>query len=87
MTFIWLVAWLISQTPQVQMFGAWNNWGIALAVCLAIDLIGSLGADAWRRRPYYHGFGRTLESGSGWKESERGEHPSAKRDARVVDKS
>jgi uncharacterized iron-regulated membrane protein len=51
MTFIWLVAWLISHTPQVQMFGAWNNWGIALTVCLAIDLIGSLGADAWRRRP------------------------------------
>jgi hypothetical protein len=26
MTFIWLVVWLISHTPQVQMFGVWNNW-------------------------------------------------------------
>ena len=51
MTFIWLVVWLISHTPQVQMFGSWNNWGTALGVCLAIDLIGSLGARAWRQRP------------------------------------
>ncbi len=35
-----------------MMFGLSNNWGIALGVCLAIDLIGSLGANAWRQRPY-----------------------------------
>jgi len=29
-----------------------NNWGTALGVCLAIDLIGSLGANAWRQRSY-----------------------------------
>jgi uncharacterized iron-regulated membrane protein len=50
MTFIWLIVWLIWHTPQVQMFGTWNNWGTALAVCLAIDLIGSLGARAWWQR-------------------------------------
>ncbi len=33
-------------------FRLWNNCGIALGVCLAIDLIGSLGANAWRQRPY-----------------------------------
>lgn len=33
------------------MFGLWNGWGIALGVCLTIDLIGSLGANAWRQRP------------------------------------
>jgi len=52
MTFIWLLGWLISHTPPVQMFSIRNNWGTALAVCLAIDLIGSLGANAWHRRPY-----------------------------------
>ncbi len=51
MTFMWLVAWLISHTPQVQMFSTWNNWGVALGVCLAIDLMGSLSANAWRQRP------------------------------------
>jgi hypothetical protein len=30
MTFIWLVVWLISHTPQVQIFRTWNNWGTAL---------------------------------------------------------
>lgn len=75
MTFIWLVVWLISHTPQVQMFGTWNNWGTALAVCLAIDLIGSLGANAWRQRPSYHGFGRAWDPGSGWKEGEPAGQP------------
>jgi hypothetical protein len=51
MTFIWLVVWLIAHTPQVQLVGNWNSWGIALGVCLAIDVIGSLGASRWRQRP------------------------------------
>lgn len=38
MTVVWLVVWLLSHDPDVQMFSVWNNWGIALAVCLAIDL-------------------------------------------------
>lgn len=42
MSFIWLAAWLIRRRPRVQMFKSWNNWGIALAVCLALDLISSL---------------------------------------------
>jgi hypothetical protein len=45
MTFIWLVVWLIAQTPSVAAFGPWNNWGMALVVCLAIDLLGVLGAN------------------------------------------
>lgn len=73
MTFIWLVVWLLSHTPQVQIFGTWNNWGTALAVCLAIDLIGSLGANAWRRRPSYHGFGRSRDPESGWNHGEPNE--------------
>jgi hypothetical protein len=70
MSFVWLVVWLIWHTPQIQMFGSWNSWGIALGVCIAIDLIGALGANGWRQRPYYQGFGRTWESRSGWKTGE-----------------
>ncbi len=50
MTFIWLVAWLIWHTPQVRMLDAWNDWGIALAVCIVIDLLGVLGAGSRSRR-------------------------------------
>jgi hypothetical protein len=46
MTVIWLIVWLIAHTPAVQAFGGWNNWGVALFVCLAIDFIGALGANA-----------------------------------------
>lgn len=48
MTFIWLIVWLIAGTPAVESWGPWNNWGTALFVCLAIDLLGSLGAGARR---------------------------------------
>ena len=49
MTVIWLIVWLFNGTPQVLMFGAWNTWGVALGVCLAIDLIGALAASGGRR--------------------------------------
>jgi hypothetical protein len=48
MTVIWLVAWLIEGTPDVASWGPWNSWGIALFVCLAIDVVGVLGGG--RRR-------------------------------------
>ena len=48
MTVIWLIVWLVFQTPRVQMFDAWNDWGIALAVCLAIDFMGALAANGRR---------------------------------------
>jgi hypothetical protein len=48
MTVIWLIVWLVFHTPQVLMFGAWNDWGIALAVCLAIDFMGALAASGRR---------------------------------------
>jgi hypothetical protein len=44
MTFIWLIVWLIAHTPEVDLFGPWNNWGVALAVCVVIDLLGGLKA-------------------------------------------
>lgn len=59
MTFIWLVVWLIAGTPDVDSWGPWNSWGIALFVCLAIDVISALGAGprasgrSWRRARRY----------------------------------
>ena len=50
MTFVWLVVWLIAGTPTVLSWGSWNNWGIALFVCLAVDLLGVLGRGARRSR-------------------------------------
>jgi hypothetical protein len=41
-----LVVWLVKRTPEVLMFGAWNNWGVALAVCVVIDLLTGMGANA-----------------------------------------
>ena len=49
MSFMWLVAWLLKRRPKVRMFREWNDWGIALAVSLAIDLLGGMGRTAGRR--------------------------------------
>jgi hypothetical protein len=35
MTILWLLVWVSSNTPQVAH---WNNWMVALIVCLAIDI-------------------------------------------------
>jgi hypothetical protein len=37
MTFLWLIIWLLSNTPQLHQ---WNKWLIGLLVCLAIDALG-----------------------------------------------
>lgn len=46
MSLFWLVAWLIKGRPRVRMFGDWNNWGIALGVTLALDLLSAVGRGA-----------------------------------------
>jgi hypothetical protein len=46
MTVIWLIVWLIAHTPDVAAFGPWNSWGVALAVCFAIDVLGVLRANS-----------------------------------------
>lgn len=38
MTILWLIIWMLSNTPQV-MFSPLNNWGIALLVCILIDIL------------------------------------------------
>ncbi|GAA2608074.1 hypothetical protein GCM10010436_07300 [Paractinoplanes durhamensis] len=51
MTVIWLIVWLVQGTPDVASWGPWNNWGIALFVCLGVDVIGALGRSGRPRRP------------------------------------
>lgn len=41
MTFLWLIVWLLKDTPSVDFSGEWNNWAIALVVCAVIDLVGT----------------------------------------------
>lgn len=38
-TIIWLIVWLIYETPQLEQ---WNNWLIALIVCVVIDVLSML---------------------------------------------
>lgn len=35
-TILWLAFWLLNGAPELSM---WNAWLVALAVCLAIDII------------------------------------------------
>jgi hypothetical protein len=35
--FVWLVAWLIAGTPDLQWFGSWNDWAVALLGCIVFD--------------------------------------------------
>lgn len=44
MTFLWLILWLLSDTPKIEQ---WNNWAIALIVCVIIDFMG--GSETRRR--------------------------------------
>jgi hypothetical protein len=37
MTILWLVIWVLNDAP-FQHF-CWNEWGISLIVCVAIDLL------------------------------------------------
>jgi len=38
LTILWLLIWLSNGTPQLE---AWNNWAIALGICLFIDFINN----------------------------------------------
>ena len=40
MSVIWLIVWLLHGTPRLY---EWNNWLVALIVCLAIDVLSGGG--------------------------------------------
>lgn len=39
MTFLWLFIWVCSNAPDVWGDGEPTSWGIALAVCVFIDVV------------------------------------------------
>lgn len=38
MTILWLIVWLVKDTPSLHQ---WNNWLIALIICAVLDLSNS----------------------------------------------
>lgn len=38
MTVLWLIVWVVGNTPAVT-FNPPNNWGVALGVCLVVDVL------------------------------------------------
>ena len=41
MTVLWLIVWLLKDTPEVY---AWNSWLVALVVCVVVDVLGTRNA-------------------------------------------
>jgi hypothetical protein len=45
---IGLIVWLVQGTPNLEWFGVWNDWAVALLGCAIFD--GFSGREAGRRR-------------------------------------
>lgn len=41
-TLIWLIVWLVEGTPNLERFGSWKDWAVALLGCIVFDLFGRL---------------------------------------------
>jgi hypothetical protein len=39
-TLVWLLAWLVAGTPDLEWFGVWNDWAVALVACIVFDAFG-----------------------------------------------
>ena len=35
---IWLIVWLVQGTPNLEWFGTWNDWAVALLGCIIFDV-------------------------------------------------
>jgi hypothetical protein len=35
---VWLIVWLIKGTPNLEWFGSWNDWAVALLACIVFDV-------------------------------------------------
>jgi hypothetical protein len=44
---IWLIVWLVQGTPNLDWFGTWNDWAVALLGCAIFDVFS--GREAGRR--------------------------------------
>jgi hypothetical protein len=46
-SFVWLIVWLVQGTPNLEWFGTWNDWAVALLGCAIFDVFG--GREARKR--------------------------------------
>jgi hypothetical protein len=37
-TLVWLIVWLVQGTPNLDWFGSWNDWSVALLGCIVFDV-------------------------------------------------
>ena len=49
-TFVWLIVWLVQGTPNLEWFGSWNDWAVALLCCIIFDVFSGRAAAASGRR-------------------------------------
>lgn len=44
LTIIWLIAWLIEDTPALEGDALWggSEWAVALGICLVLDLANAI---------------------------------------------
>jgi hypothetical protein len=47
---IWLIVWLIEGMPNLEWFGTWNDWSVALLACVIFDVFGGAHGVRSRRR-------------------------------------
>jgi hypothetical protein len=47
---VWLIVWLIKGTPDLEWFGTWNDWAVALLCCIIFDVFSGREAGARRGR-------------------------------------
>jgi hypothetical protein len=47
---IWLIVWLVQGTPNLEWFGSWSDWAVALLGCIIFDVFSGRAATSGRRR-------------------------------------
>jgi hypothetical protein len=50
---VWLIVWLVRGTPNLEWFGSWNDWAVALLGCIVFDVFSgqkAAGVSRGRRR-------------------------------------
>jgi hypothetical protein len=46
---IWLLVWLVQGTANLEWFGSWNDWAVALLGCIIFDLFSGREAAGFGR--------------------------------------
>lgn len=48
---IWVIVWFVQGTPNLEWFGTWNDWSVALLGCIVFDVFsGGAAAGSGRSR-------------------------------------